>query len=82
MNILVFPSDVVKMCDLGVSKKVIKGVTEAKTDIGTESFAAPEVTSRKPYTTAVDLWSLGCLLYYLCTGDTHFEDELLTLSVA
>ena len=55
------------MNDFGVSK-FIDAQTKLKTFCGTEAYLAPEVlTSRgmTAYTNAVDLWSLGVMLYAL-----------------
>jgi len=35
--------------------------------LGTPNYMSPEVCQNKPYTTKSDMWSLGCLLYELCT---------------
>jgi len=75
LNVLVFENNVVKICDLGVSKKVIKDVTAAKTAIGHEIYIAPEVLSHKPYTSAVDVWTYAYMLYNLCTDKTTFKSE-------
>ena len=36
---------------------------------GTPSYMAPEVISRALYTTKSDVYSMGCLLYIMLTGD-------------
>ena len=45
--------------------------------LGTLPFVAPEVLQRKPYSYASDVWSYGCLIYGLLTG----EHPLLTANV-
>ena len=44
-------------------------------------YRSPEVVLRIPYTTKVDMWSLGCIIVELLTGDPLFpgnnEQELL-----
>ncbi|KAJ5660554.1 hypothetical protein N7507_007005 [Penicillium longicatenatum] len=57
--------------------------TELRTRIGTDGYMAPEVfglldDSRESssYTSAVDIWSLGCLLYYALTKRTPFSSFL------
>ena len=31
------------------------------------AIAAPELFDNKPYSSASDIWALGCLIHYLCT---------------
>ena len=43
--------------------------------MGTPYYVAPEVWRNKPYNSKCDMWSLGCLLYELCTYRPPFEAE-------
>jgi calcium/calmodulin-dependent protein kinase I len=36
---------------------------------------APEILLEKPYSKAVDLWSIGIIAYLLLTGCLPFDDE-------
>jgi serine/threonine protein kinase len=47
--------------------------TAYRTNVGTGICKAPEVWLDEPYTTAVDMWSLGCILYWLIAGKTPFK---------
>lgn len=47
--------------DLGMSNQLATTVT------GTPFFMAPEVCQGQPYARKSDIWSLGCVLYELCT---------------
>lgn len=80
-NILVLHRDPVwvKISDFGISKRVLDGQTELRTRAGTEGYVAPEVfglleddSESSSYTSAVDIWSLGCLLHYLLTRELPF----------
>ena len=41
--------------------------------VGTYSYMAPEIFSGKEYNNKVDIWSLGCIIYELCTVKECFE---------
>ena len=65
-NLMVDSKGFLKLIDFG-SAKVVNGRT--RTIIGTPQFMAPEIILGKSYTGAVDMWSLGVLLYdMLCGG--------------
>lgn len=42
---------------------------------GTPHYIAPEVTAKQGHTFAVDLWSIGCLLFALLTGSSPFHKQ-------
>lgn len=65
----------VKIADFGVSKHF--DGTEGRTETGTRPFMAPEVWGfgeSSVYTTAIDMWSLGCLVYFMMTKRTPFPE--------
>lgn len=65
----------VKIADFGVSKHF--DGTEGRTETGTRPFMAPEVCGfceSSVYTTAIDMWSLGCLVYFMMTKRTPFPE--------
>ena len=67
----------VKLGDFGISKRVQNNDTELRTYCGTAAYMAPEVyptnDSEPPkYTNAVDIWSLGCVVHKILTGQTPF----------
>lgn len=64
---------VVKLADFGLSK-MICGVP-TMTPCGTMGYAAPELCREQKYTTGVDMWALGCLLYTMLGGFPPFYDE-------
>lgn len=70
---------VIKIADFGISKQ-FTGDTTLRTVVGTQGYIAPEMmghlyTHTSVYTTAVDIWSLGCLVHAIFTKETPFLDE-------
>lgn len=48
--------------------------------VQSRSYRAPEVILGLPYDRKIDIWSLGCILAELCSGDVLFpNDALVTL---
>jgi len=45
----------------------------AHTIVGTPYYLSPELCEEKPYNHKSDIWSLGCVLYELCTFKHPFE---------
>ena len=62
----------VKIGDMGVAKKLSRG-NFAKTIIGTPYYLSPEICEEKPYNEKSDVWTLGCILYELCTFNHPFN---------
>lgn len=70
----------VKLGDFGLAK-IIGEDSFTTTLCGTPSYVAPEIlqeTRRRKYTKAVDVWSLGVVLYICLCGFPPFSDELYT----
>mgnify|MGYP000645717661 CR=1 FL=1 len=59
-----------KLGDLNVSKISKSGL--ASTQTGTPYYASPEVWRDETYDDKADIWSLGCILYEMCTRRTPF----------
>nr|BAV14140.1 MAPK/ERK kinase 1/2 [Dugesia japonica] len=65
-NILVNMEGDVKLCDFGVSGRLIDSM--ANSFVGTRSYMAPERLTGEQYNTLSDVWSLGLSLAELATG--------------
>ncbi|XP_020337847.1 calcium/calmodulin-dependent protein kinase type 1D-like [Oncorhynchus kisutch] len=76
-NLLYFDSDEnskIMISDFGLSKMSDHGVMS--TACGTPGYVAPEVLAQKPYSKAVDCWSIGVITYILLCGyPPFFEDN-------
>ena len=69
-----------KLADFGLAK-IIGEESFTTTLCGTPSYVAPEILEDKKhrrYTRAVDIWSLGVVLYICLCGFPPFSDELYT----
>jgi serine/threonine protein kinase len=64
----------IKIVDFGLSKIIGPGEF-CNEPYGTLSYVAPEVLRQKPYTTTVDIWGLGVILYTLICGTLPFDDD-------
>lgn len=83
-NILLDKNGNIKLADFGICKILEDGgVTESLT--GTVQYLAPEVFfSKKGYCLMVDVWSLGCCLYEMVSGNPPYmgaccADDMLKL---
>ncbi|KAI0013348.1 checkpoint kinase 2-like protein [Xylariaceae sp. FL0662B] len=78
-NILLIDKDPhVKLADFGLAK-IIGEESFTTTLCGTPSYVAPEILAEgrhRKYTKAVDIWSLGVVLYICLCGFPPFSDEL------
>lgn len=75
-NILVDNSAVVKICDFGVSRSEnVQTINPGQQHmVGTPWYIAPEMVEYRPYTTSVDIWSLGCTVLELATGRRPYHE--------
>ncbi|KAK4128737.1 Pkinase-domain-containing protein [Parathielavia appendiculata] len=78
-NILLMDDDLtVKIGDFGLAK-IVGEESFTTTLCGTPSYVAPEIlvnNKQRRYTKAVDIWSLGVVLYICLCGFPPFSDEL------
>ncbi|XP_040049209.2 calcium/calmodulin-dependent protein kinase type 1D isoform X1 [Gasterosteus aculeatus] len=63
----------IMISDFGLSKMVDHDIMS--TACGTPGYVAPEVLAQKPYSKAVDCWSIGVITYILLCGYPPFYEE-------
>jgi serine/threonine protein kinase len=66
----------VKLSDFGLARAVDDiGVTQTGQVIGTPQYMSPEQAQGQPVDHRTDLFSLGCVLYAMCTGGAAFRAD-------
>lgn len=73
LNIFLTKDNKIKIGDLGVAKILDNIENFATSKVGTPYYLSPEVCEDRPYNNKSDIWSLGCILYELCTLKHPFE---------
>ena len=74
-NLFLMKDNTVKIGDLNVSKITRGGM--AYTQTGTPFYASPEIWADKPYDYKCDIWSVGCIVYEMCTLRPPFKGTSL-----
>ena len=70
-NIFLMKNGQVKIGDLNVSKLAKNNM--ARTQTGTPFYLSPEIWKDLPYDYKCDIWSVGCIIYELCTSKPPFR---------
>ncbi|KAI0315692.1 kinase-like protein [Amylostereum chailletii] len=73
-NILLTRSGVVKLCDFGVSGKLVQSI--AQTFTGTSVYMAPERISGQDYSIRADVWSTGLSILELVQNSFPYPRDL------
>ncbi len=72
----------VKLLDFGLARATSEQqrLTQSGAIVGTPAYMSPEQAAGRPVDPRSDLFSLGCVLYRMCTGEMAFQGaEILTL---
>ncbi|XP_070685305.1 serine/threonine-protein kinase Nek3 [Pempheris klunzingeri] len=72
-NIFLTDNGTIKLGDFGSACVLNSSKAYAHTYVGTPYYVAPEIWDNKPYNNKSDVWSLGCVLYELCTLRHPFQ---------
>ena len=66
-NIFLDSHGVIKLGDFGIARILNNTMEHARTVVGTPFYLSPEICEGVPYNFKSDIWSLGCVLYEMCT---------------
>jgi serine/threonine-protein kinase len=73
-NIMIDDSGTVKLMDFGLARLLdAHSVTATGSLLGSPAHMAPEIIEGEQYDRRVDIFSLGTVLYYACTGELPFD---------
>ncbi len=68
-NILVSKDGRIKLADFGAAR-LLKNITKGPALFGTPAFLAPEVITNERCDIKADIWSLGCTIIQMLSGET------------
>lgn len=74
-NVIVKENSVVKITDFGVARPEVSKLTGHNEVVGSAGYMAPEIWLGRKASPATDLYSLGVMLFELCTGRLPFEAD-------
>jgi len=80
-NIFVMSHGILKLGDFGISRTLSNENEFATTGIGTPQYLSPEMCKSQPYNYKSDIWSLGCILYEMCSLEPAFSGNDLPLLI-
>ncbi|XP_071594604.1 serine/threonine-protein kinase Nek3 isoform X4 [Heliangelus exortis] len=72
-NVFLTQNGKVKLGDFGSARILAHPLSYACTYVGTPYYVPPEIWENMPYNNKSDIWSLGCILYELCTLKHPFQ---------
>ncbi|KAL6478035.1 hypothetical protein MHYP_G00138700 [Metynnis hypsauchen] len=65
----------IKLSDFGFCAQISKDIPKRKSLVGTPYWMAPEVISKSPYGTEVDVWSMGIMVVEMVDGEPPYFSE-------
>ncbi len=76
-NIMISNTNAVKVMDFGIARAIAdsSSVTQTAAVIGTAQYLSPEQARGDPVDARSDVYSLGCVLYEMLTGEPPFTGD-------
>src|SRR6516225_1741342 len=77
-NIMINTTNAVKVMDFGIARAIAdsgNSVTQTAAVIGTAQYLSPEQARGEPVDARSDVYSLGCVLYEILTGEPPFTGD-------
>lgn len=72
-NVIVGSDDRLRLVDFGIARTYKPGKTQDTVHVGSVGFASPELLANRQTDHRSDLYSLGCLLYFLLSGGQFYN---------